>query len=121
MTESELYAGIATTLLDKFAGRIIKGLTDPVKKAWEQFKIDFDIVFRDYLKNSVEKYGKIKTILYRTEPKPLNEFFECPNLRKGRSTIVSGESIDDLLDISHFLIIEGTGGIGKSTFLKYVF
>lgn len=53
MTESELYAGIATTLLDKFAGRIIKGLTDPVKKAWEQFKIDFDIVFRDYLKNSV--------------------------------------------------------------------
>ena len=74
MTESELYAGIATTLLDKFAGRIIKGLTDPVKKAWEQFKIDFDIVFRDYLKNSVEKYGKIKTILYRTEPKPLNEF-----------------------------------------------
>lgn len=27
MTESELYAGIATTLLDKFAGRIIKGLT----------------------------------------------------------------------------------------------
>lgn len=121
MTESELYAGIATTLLDKFAGRIIKGLTDPVKKAWEQFKIDFDIVFRDYLKNSVEKYGKIKTILYRTEPKLLNEFFECPNLRKGRSTIVSGESIDDLLDISHFLIIEGTGGIGKSTFLKYVF
>lgn len=121
MTESELYAGIATTLLDKFAGRIIKGLTDPVKKAWEQFKIDFDIVFRDYLKNSVEKYGKIKTILYRTEPKPLNEFFECPNLRQGRSTIVSGESIDDLLDISHFLIIEGTGGIGKSTFLKYVF
>lgn len=121
MTESELYAGIATTLLDKFAGRIIKGLTDPVKKAWEQFKIDFDIVFRDYLKNSVEKYGKIKTILYRTEPKLLNGFFECPNLRKGRSTIVSGESIDDLLDISHFLIIEGTGGIGKSTFLKYVF
>lgn len=119
MTESELYAGIATTLLDKFAGRIIKGLTDPVKKAWEQFKIDFDIVFRDYLKNSVEKYGKIKTILYRTEPKPLNEFFECPNLRKGRSTIVSGESIDDLLDISHFLIIEGTGGIGKSTFDNY--
>ena len=39
MTESELYAGIATTLLDKFAGRIIKGLTDPVKKAWEQFKL----------------------------------------------------------------------------------
>ena len=121
MTESELYAGIATTLLDKFAGRIIKGLTDPVKKAWEQFKIDFDIVFRDYLKNSVEKYGKIKTILYRTEPKPLNEFFECPNLRKGSKTIMSGKSIDDLLDISHFLIIQGMGGIGKSTFLKYLF
>lgn len=34
---------------------------------------------------------------------------------------MSGKSIDDLLDISHFLIIQGMGGIGKSTFLKYLF
>ena len=30
-------------------------------------------------------------------------------------------TLDDLLDISHFLIIQGMGGIGKSTFLKYLF
>lgn len=121
MAESELYAGIVTTLLDKFAEPIVKGLVDSAKGEWEKFKIDLDVVFRKYLKNSVEKYGKIKTILYRTEPKYIYDFFECPNLRKEKGSVIKGDSIDNILDISNFVIIQGTGGIGKSTFLKHLF
>lgn len=121
MVESELYAGIVTTLLDKFAEPVIKGLVGSAKSEWEKFKVDLDVVFRKYLKNSVEKYGKIKTILYRTEPKYIYDFFECPFLRIGKGRIVSGDSIDNILDISNFVIIQGTGGIGKSTFLKHLF
>ena len=76
MAESELYAGIVTALLDKLAEPAIKGLVGSAKSEWEKFKVDLDIVFRKYLKNSVEKYGKIKTILYRTEPKYIYDFFE---------------------------------------------
>ena len=121
MAESELYAGIVTALLDKLAEPAIKGLVGSAKSEWEKFKVDLDIVFRKYLKNSVEKYGKIKTILYRTEPKYIYDFFECPNLRKEKGSIIKGDSIDNILDVSNFVIIQGTGGIGKSTFLKHLF
>ena len=121
MAESEMYAGIVTALLDKFAQPAIKGLVGSAKNEWEKFKIDLDIVFRKYLQNSVDKYGKIKTILYRTEPKYLYDFFECPNLCKDKGSIIKGDSIDNILDVSNFVIIQGTGGIGKSTFLKHLF
>lgn len=121
MPETNFYAGIASALLDKYAEPIVKGLTAKATEEWEKFKIDFDLAFSIYLKKSVEKYGKIKTILYRTEPKNLHDFFECPNLRKERGKAIKGDSIDNLLDISNFLIIQGTGGIGKSTLLKYLF
>ena len=103
MVESELYAGIVTALLEKYAEPAIKELVGSAKGEWEKFKIDLDIVFRKYLKNSVDKYGRIKTILYRTEPKYIYDFFECPNLRKEKGSLIIGDSIDNILDISNFV------------------
>lgn len=121
MPDSGLYAGIATALLDKFAVPVVKTFTDVAKNEWDRFKVDFGIAFQKYMTNSIEKYGKVKTILYRTEPKPIYDFFECPNLRKNKGELFLGDSIDNLLDISHFIIIQGKGGVGKSTFLKHLF
>ena len=121
MPDSGLYAGIATALLDKFAVPVVKTFTDVAKNEWDRFKVDFGIAFQKYMTNSIEKYGKVKTILYRTEPKPIYDFFECPNLRKNRDELFLGDSIDNLLDISQFVIIQGKGGVGKSTFLKHLF
>lgn len=75
MAETEMYTGVVTALLNKYADPILKGVTGFAKDGWEKFKVDFDIVFRKYLKNSVEKYGRIKTILYRTEPKNIYDFY----------------------------------------------
>ena len=121
MPDSGLYAGIATALLDKFAVPVVKTFTDAAKNEWERFKVDFGIAFQKYMSNSIEKYGKVKTILYRTEPKPIYDFFECPNLRKNKGELFLGDSIDNLLDIFQFIIIQGMGGVGKSTFLKHLF
>ena len=121
MDELTITAGCIKAILEKYADPIVHGIINFGKSEWEKFKVDFDIAFRDYLKNSVEKYGKIKTILYRTEPKYIYDFFECPDLRKEKGNIINGNSIDNLLDISNFIIVQGTGGIGKSTFLKHLF
>lgn len=121
MDEVSIVAGTIKGILEKYTDPIIKGIVNLGKDEWEKFKVDFDLVFTKYLKNSVEKYGKIKTILYRTEPKYLYDFFECPNLRKGDGSLISGNSIDNIISISNNIIIQGTGGIGKSTFLKHLF
>lgn len=62
MAEMEMYLGIVTALLNKYADPFLKGVAGLAKDGWEKFKIDFDIAFAKYLKNSVEKYGKIKTM-----------------------------------------------------------
>lgn len=121
MVENELIAGCVKAILEKYTEPIMNKVSSFCKDEWEKFKVDFDISFRDYLENSVEKYGKIKTILYRTEPKYIYDFFICPDLIKGRNTVVDGSSINNIIDISNFVIIQGAGGIGKSTFLKHLF
>ena len=66
MAETEMYTGVVTALLNKYADPILKGVTGFAKDGWEKFKVDFDIVFRKYLKNSVEKYGRINKAIRLT-------------------------------------------------------
>ena len=113
--------GWVKNIYERYADPIVSKMADYAKDEWEKFKIDTDIAFRKYLENSYEKYSKIKTILYRTEPKFIYNFFEYPNLIKKRDEIINSKDIDDVLDISHYLIIQGNGGIGKSTFMKHLF
>ncbi len=113
--------GWVTKIYEKYADPLVSKLKDIAKDEWEKFKIDTDIAFTRYLKNSYEKYSKIKTILYRTEPKYIYNFFEYPNLIKKRNEVINSKDVNDLLEISHYLIVQGTGGIGKSTFMKHLF
>ncbi len=113
--------GFVKSVFEKYVEPLINKATGLVKSEWEKFKIDSDIVFTKYLKNSYEKYSKVKTILYRTEPKELYNFFEFPMLSKENGKKIDSSDVNNLLDISNFLIIQGIGGIGKSTFMKHLF
>lgn len=78
----EFISGCIKSILEKYADPTIEKIVGFTKSEWEKFKIDSDIAFMKYLKKSYEKYSKVKTILYRTEPKYLYNFFEFPNLKK---------------------------------------
>lgn len=113
-------AGLAKNIIEKHSQPIINKFTELIRDEWEKFKIDSDIAFLKYLNNSYEKYSKIKTVLYRTEPKYIYDFFEYPTITKENKQVDSSD-INNLLDISNFLIVQGTGGIGKSTLMKHLF
>lgn len=112
---------IVKEVIAKFADPLMKQLVKISKDEWEKFKIDFEIVFTKYLTKSYDKYCKIKTILYKTEPQYIYDFFESPILLKKPKDLVNTENVNTILDISNFIIIQGTGGIGKSTLLKHLF
>ena len=107
-------------VIAKFAEPLMNRLAQFSKDEWEKFKIDFDIVFTKYLSKSYDKYCKIKTILYKTEPQYIYDFFVTPTLKKELHELVTTEDVNNILDISNFVIIQGTGGIGKSTLLKHL-
>ena len=112
---------IAINLLIKCVEPLVKKIKDFSIEEWEKFKIDFDIAFRKYSSNSYEKYSKVKTILYRTEPQDLYHFFEIPWVRKGNSPPFLAEKIGQVLDLSNYILVRGSGGIGKSTLLKHFY
>lgn len=112
--------GFVKNIFSKHFGKISTLIAEQLKDGWEKFKIDSDIAFQQYLNKSFDKYSKIKTILYRTEPKYIYNFFEFPKILK-EDVIIDSKDVNNLLDISHFLIVQGTGGIGKSTFMKHLF
>ena len=112
---------LVNKIISKFSKPLKEQIIKKSKDEWEKFKIDFNIVFTNYLNKSYEKYSKIKTILYKTEPQYIYDFFECPNLLQKPNTHINTQDVNNILDISNFIIIEGTGGIGKSTLLKHLF
>lgn len=116
---NEFTQGVVKSILEKYVDPIIKGVIKISQEEWDKFKVDFGKMFEKYIHNSKDKYCKIKTLLYRTEPKNIYDFFEVPFLKK-KNEIIKGSN-DEILNISNFLIIQGTGGIGKSTFMKYLF
>ena len=118
---NQIIASGVATILDKFAEPLLKKMAAGAKKKWDEFRVDFDIVFKKYYENAYEKYSRVKTILYRTDPKNISEFFEIPTLKKADKEYILADSIDKVTDVSNFVLIQGTGGIGKSTLLKHLF
>lgn len=111
---------IVSNLIEKNFEKICCGIKGYVKDKTEKIKVDYNIAFSEYLKKAYSKYSKIKTLLYRTEPKYLYDFFECNTLAIGSKRIAAND-INNILDISKYIIIQGTGGIGKSTMMKHFF
>ena len=117
---NDLASKFINIVLDKYLSPIISKTTDKVKSSYNEVKINLRTSFEAYLTKSYEKYSKIKTIIYGIEPKRLYDFFEIPFLKKG-SDIIKPTTTKVLTDLSKFLIIEGSGGIGKSTLMKHLF
>ncbi len=84
-----------------------------------------------YLRSAEEKYSTIKTLLYSDEPKPFYSFYVCNTIRyrdvgiqtPRRSmdmSILENATVDKIRKISRFIIISGTGGLGKSMMMRHL-
>ena len=117
---NDLASKFMNAIFDEYLSPLISKIANKLKITYNEVKIDLEIPFQAYLTNSYEKYSKIKTIIYGIEPKRLYDFFEIPFLKKG-SDIIKPTTTKILTNLSKFLIIEGSGGIGKSTLMKHLF
>ena len=88
-------------------------------------------VYGPYIENVLDRYGKIKTLLYKDEAKPFYDFYVCNRLEKRMRASGSNEVIRTmgLQDIDaagvieccpSFMIISGTGGLGKSMMMRHL-
>lgn len=109
---------IVAELIIKNQDRFINLVADVVTKA--RLRTDYYAAFDRYLKNAVNKYSKVKTMLYRNEPQFLYNFFVCTDLMK-RGLRLNCADVNTLMTDSHYCVIRGTGGAGKSILMRHFF
>ena len=87
--------------------------------------------FEQYMKNAKEKYSTIKTLLYSDQPKPFYDFYVCNDIDRWipvpskfdtryRVVIIENVTIKSLMQCSRFVILAGTGGLGKSMMMRHL-
>lgn len=78
-----------------------------------------------YLANSQEYYSQIKTLFYSEHPHRFRDFYVCNNLCQRETgkkyPPIPDATIDKLAKNTRFIIITGTGGIGKSMMMRHLF
>ena len=88
--------------------------------------------FQTYLNTASTYYSTKKTLLYAEKPHPFYDLFICSNIKYKKfkasglrdfksEKIIENATIEKLEKESNYIIIEGTGGIGKSMMLTHLF
>lgn len=109
----------AKILEDSITGawkRVCKFFKDEIAKG----SIRYNVAYETYLKNTFDKYSKIKTLIYRKIPKDIYSFYECIGVDYN-GNIIDTANIENVLNVGHKLIITGTGGMGKSMLFKHLY
>lgn len=80
-------------------------------------EMEFD--FSEYLENIKNRYSRIKTLLYDKTPKEFYSFYVCNDL-KHDDKIIDSIDVEKLCLYSHYTIISGIGGLGKSMMMRHL-
>ena len=86
---------------------------------------------KKYLNNAKNKYSTIKTLLYNDEPKPFYDFYVCNDIERRipitgaggaahRIVNLENVTIQSLSQYHRFVILSGTGGLGKSMMMRHL-
>lgn len=88
-----------------------------------KFKTENELgtLYTEYLDYTYKKFSTVKTILYKNEGKFLYDFYENILLRNSNAEELLTDNTEKVFEKSKKVIITGTGGIGKSMFVKHVF
>lgn len=84
--------------------------------------------FSEYLDNAYDKYSHVKTLLYSDAPRDFYDFYVCNDIsqkiytKKSSYKIkrIKDVSVKKLKDCSNFILISGTGGLGKSMMMRHL-
>ncbi|QPA32226.1 NACHT domain-containing protein [Thermaerobacillus caldiproteolyticus] len=111
---------VAVDLVQKNLDRLITGIYKVSTDQYKQLQIRTRKAFETYLVKAIEKYSKVRTLINRSEPVNLYDFYVDIDLVFNGS-VIDTKNIDRLLNINKNLMILGSGGTGKSTLFKHLF
>jgi energy-coupling factor transporter ATP-binding protein EcfA2 len=107
---------VASRQVEPLLDRLVMALGDRIQHA----RLSSTEAFKAYYETTIRRCSTTKTILYRTRPVRLYDFYVDLDLRLD-TTLVSTSNIDFFDQYGPALLITGGAGSGKSTLLKHLF
>ena len=103
--------------------RALNAILDGCVKQYGNTKVRLGSGFTRYLKNATERYNQVHTIatgnIVRNIIGPDNIYVSI-GVQQGKKKVKT-DTVETMLSVSKNLLVEGTGGIGKSMMMRYLF
>lgn len=115
--------GAAVKTAEGVANRALDAIIGFTSKKYNEIKIDIGVAFERYLYNASNRYNKVRTLATGSDPRSIigeDSIYVSIGVNHNESE-VSTASVNNLLEISKDLLILGTGGVGKSMLMRYLF
>lgn len=119
LTESAL-AALAANVLAERKDEISGLAATLLKHGYIKAKVRLDGVFARYLEATSSRLSRSRSMIFKEEPRYLYDFY-VPLDFTSRSIRLVAPTYSNLTAQSNRVLIIGTGGSGKSTFLRHVF
>jgi predicted NACHT family NTPase len=110
---------LATTFVQANIDRISGIVGMGAKAASNQARLRLAKTYTSYLDRTLKRYSKSKSFFIRSAPVPLYTFYVPMDL-SAREQVLTTPGAQDIADVSPFALITGTGGSGKSLFMRHL-
>lgn len=120
MLENIKTATAVVTATKPYINKICSYLAKETKNFTSDVAIETGRAFKEYIESAKTHNSKIKTFLYSREGRLLEEVYVCIDVIIDEKVIETND-IRNVIGVANRILITGTGGIGKTTMLKYLF
>ncbi len=105
------------------ANRALSAVGDFVRTKYGHAKVRLGTDFQRYLDNATRRYNIVRTVATGQPPRTIlgegSLYVQLSLSYEGK--VVETSSVKPMLSVSHNILIQGTGGIGKSMLMRYLF
>lgn len=108
---------------ESFVNRALNNLLDGCAKRYGMAKVLLGSGFERYLKNASERYNQVHTIATGNIVRSIigqDNIYVNIGVKLEKKEIDTS-TVDPLLSVNKHILIEGTGGVGKSMMMRYLF
>ena len=113
----------AQKFAEGMANHALSALVDFVRTKYGHVKVRLGTDFQRYLENATRRYNIVRTVATGQTPRAIlgkDSLYVQLDLSY-EDEVIGTSSVNYMLSVSHNILIQGTGGIGKSMLMRYLF
>ena len=112
---NKLIAEFITSNMDRLVNSVFSGM----KGTKNAIRVRLTGTYRTYLERILERHSKAKSFFVRSEPLPIYDFFVPPDI-SSQQRVLSAPGAAQLASIASVAIVTGSGGCGKTMFMRHL-